>query len=146
MIKPGHCSSGFTLIEVLIATVIMFSLLTTAAMVFKSARLSSEHAADVVSMVAPLPFITDTIREQIRQNPAPELNGDGKIEDIEFYWTATSTIFLPPPEQIVVETMQQLKYKPRFHLYEVTLKLQRGKRFRDFFYKELAWLPQVQEE
>lgn len=146
MNKGSGSNAGFTLVEVLIAAVIMFSLLATAALVFKSARQSSQQAADVVVLLTPLPLVVDTIREQIRQNPLPELNGDGKVENVSYSWAATAVMFLPPPEQVLIETMQNIRYKPRFYLYEVQLKLQYGRRIREFTFKELAWLPQAEVE
>lgn len=146
MIIPTTRHRGFTLVEVLLASIIMFSFLAIASLAFKSVRLNSEQAAAITSMLAPVPFITDTIRAQIRANPLPELNGDGRIGDVEYYWTASSVFFLSPPEQLIAETMQVTKYQPRYHLYEVKLKVQLGKRYQEFDFKELAWLPNISVE
>jgi len=133
---------GFTLIEVLIAAVIMFAVLALTAVSFKTARQSSEKAANVVNMLAPLPLIMDTIRTQIRSNPLENLHGDGAFSGISYQWQADSQLFLSPPNIIDPETMLATNYQPRYRLYQVNLTLSLGNQQRQLSYKELAWTAQ----
>jgi prepilin-type N-terminal cleavage/methylation domain-containing protein len=133
-------TSGFTLIEVLVATIILLTVLSVAALSFTNIRKNVEQAEHVITMLSPVPFITDTIRSQIRQNPVEELHGDGSFQGVSFTWSAKSELFLPPPEGFVVESMTVVPYKPRYFLYDVVLDLTYRGKTRHFEYKEVGWL------
>lgn len=132
---------GFTLIEVLIAAAIMFSVLAVAAVSFKTARQSSDKAAETVLLLAPLPLIMDTIRTQIRTNPLESLHGDGSFSGVRYAWSAETQFFLAPPSFVEPESLTLIQYEPRYRLYEVQLTLMHGVQERQFVYKELAWTP-----
>lgn len=134
-----HNNRGFTLIEVLIAAAIMFSVLAVTAVSFKTARQSSDKAADTILLLAPLPLIMDTIRTQIRANPLENLNGDGAFSGVQYRWTAETQLFLAPPSFVEPESLAKIQYEPRYRLYKVQLTLTYGAQERQFIYKELAW-------
>jgi prepilin-type N-terminal cleavage/methylation domain-containing protein len=136
-------SKGFTLVEVLIASVILLAVLSLTANSFSQSRINSKQAENVVLLHAPLPFILDTIRQQIRDNPIAELNGDGAFQQVEFSWSATTEHFMPPPNSMIVENLQTVAYQPRFRLYSVHLQLRYQSKTREFNYKEIAWLKMV---
>ncbi|MBU2225651.1 MAG: prepilin-type N-terminal cleavage/methylation domain-containing protein [Gammaproteobacteria bacterium] len=133
-------SNGFTLVEVLIASVILMAVLSLTANSFSQSRINSQQAENVVLLHAPLPFILDTIRQQIRDNPIAELHGDGAFQQVEFRWSATTEHFLPPPNSMIVENLQTVTYQPRFRLYNVNLQLRYLSKTREFNFKEIAWL------
>ena len=133
-------SKGFTLVEVLIASVILMSVLAITATTFSQSRANSRQAENLVKLHAPLPFILDTIRQQIRDNPIAELNGDGAFQQVEYRWSAKTEQFLPPPNSMVVENLQLVTFEPRFRLYQVTLQLKYQSKTREFNFKEIAWL------
>lgn len=139
-------SNGFTLIEVLIASVIMLAVLSLAANLFAQARLSSQKAQDSIMMQSPLALILDTIRQQIRQNPQDLMNGDGSIDEVQYTWSATTELFLPPPDNFISESSQVVSYSPRFRLYQVQLELSYRSAFRSYQFKEVAWLPNAQPQ
>ncbi len=137
-------SNGFTLIEVLIASVIMLTVLALAANLFAQARLSSQKAQDSILMQGPLVLIMDTIRHQIRQNPEESLNGDGAIDGVQFKWKANTEHFLPPPDNLIPESNQIVSFAPRYRLYHVQLELSYKSAVRLYQFKEVAWLPATQ--
>lgn len=134
-----QANRGFTLIEVLIAAAIMFSVLAVAAVSFKTARQTSDKAAETVLLLAPLPLIMDTIRMQIRANPLDSLNGDGAFSGVRYVWSAETQLFLAPPSFVDAESLAKIQYEPRYRLYTVQLTLMHGAQKRQFVYKELAW-------
>jgi type II secretory pathway pseudopilin PulG len=133
-------ANGFTLIEVLIAAMIMIAVLTLTAMSFQSARNSNEAAASTLQLLAPLPLITDTIRSQIRDRAEESLNGDGSLNGVRYSWSATTEIFAPPPPAYSAENNEYTPFAKRFRLYLVKLTLTTGNKSESFEYKELAWL------
>jgi prepilin-type N-terminal cleavage/methylation domain-containing protein len=139
-------SPGFTLIEVLIASVIMLTVLSLAANLFAQARLSSQKAQDSIMLQSPLVLIMDTIRHQIRQDPQESLSGDGVIDEVQFKWTAKTDLFLPPPDNLIPESNQLISFAPRYRLYQVELELKYKTSSRAYQFKEVAWLQKVQAQ
>jgi prepilin-type N-terminal cleavage/methylation domain-containing protein len=137
-LKQFH-QAGFTLLEILIASVILFTMLSLGAVGFKNARMNSEHAADTVFLLAPLPLVLDTIQLQIREKADAVLQGEGSLQGVSYSWIAEEISFLPPQPKYIVETSTFVEYPQRFRLYQVTLTLTYRTKSRTFNYREVAW-------
>ncbi len=136
---------GFTLIEVLIAAVIMFTVLATATVSLRGAMHASERASRKTELLAPLPWITPTIRERLREYPgdnlATEHNGEGVVFGVEYRFHASLVRSGAPPPRFDVDAADFIEYAPRFGLYDVELELEREGEKSRFVYQELAWQP-----
>ena len=136
---------GFTLIEVLIAAVIMFTVLATATVSLRAAMHASERASRTTELLAPLPWITPTIRERLRENPgdklATERSGEGIMFGVEYRFHASLVRSAAPPARFDVDVAEFIEYAPRFGLYDVELELEREGEKSRFVYQELAWQP-----
>lgn len=138
---------GFTLIEVLIAAVIMFTVLATATLSVRTALHASERAARTTELLAPLPWITPTIRTSLREISNDKLpsehDGGGILFGVEYRYHATLVRFGAPPARFDVDAADFVEYAPRFGLYDVELELEREGETSRFVYQELAWQPLV---
>ena len=136
---------GFTLIEVLIAAVIMFTVLATATLSLRGAMHASERASRTTELLAPLPWITPTIRERLREYPgrnlATERSGEGVVFGVEYRFHASLVRSGAPPPRFDVDAAGFIEYAPRFGLYDVELELERDGEKSRFIYQELAWQP-----
>ncbi len=136
---------GFTLIEVLIAAVIMFTVLATATVSLRGAMHASERASRTTELLAPLPWITPTIRERLREHPgdnlAAERSGEGVVFGVEYRFHASLVRSGAPPSRFDVDAAEFVEYAPRFGLYDVELELERQGEKSRFVYQELAWQP-----
>ena len=136
---------GFTLIEVLIAAVIMFTVLATATVSLRGAMHASERASRKTELLAPLPWITPTIRERLREYPgdnlATERSGEGVVFGVEYRFHASLVRSGAPPSRFDVDAAEFIEYAPRFGLYDVELELERQGEKSRFVYQELAWQP-----
>ncbi len=136
---------GFTLIEVLIAAVIMFTVLATASLSFRGAVTASERASRTTELLAPLPWITSTIRDSLRDRvleaPTPEYSGNGALFGVDYRFHAELVRFGSPPPRFDPDAMDFVEYAPRFGLYDVELTLDREGETSSFIYQELAWQP-----
>lgn len=136
---------GFTLIEVLIAAVIMFTVLATATLSFRGTLTASERATRTTELLAPLPWITSTIRDSLRDKvleaPTPEYSGDGAIFGVDYRFHAELVRFGSPPPRFDPDAQDFIEYAPRFGLYDVELTLEREGYSSSFIYQELAWRP-----
>lgn len=130
---------GFTLVEVLIALVIILTVIATSTMVYTNAQRSSMHAENITRILASLPVVLDTVRSQIRKNPTNKISGDGALMGVTYQWEANVIESKPPPPQLIVENDEVVAFSPRFSLYQVTLSLSFGGRLQQYQYEELAW-------
>ena len=134
---------GFTLVEVLIAAVIMFMVLSTATLSLRTALHASERAARTAELLAPLPWITPVIRESLRADPADERSGEGQLFGVAYRYRASIVRLGAPPTRFDPDAADFLEYAPRFALYDVELQLERDGETESFIYQELAWRPLV---
>jgi len=135
---------GFTLIEVLIASVILFATITVVTESYRTSLASSLRASATAEMLTPLPLITSTIRTRLREVPDERVAGDGEILGVKYSFEAVSVRFEPPPSVIDVEMQGIRVFAPRYRLYDVRLSLERRALKRQFVYQDLAWLPRVE--
>jgi prepilin-type N-terminal cleavage/methylation domain-containing protein len=127
---------GFTLVEVLIAAVIMFMVLATAALSLRTAAHASERATRTVEL-------TPVIRESLRNDPADERSGAGRLFGVEYRFRANIVRLGAPPTRFDPDVADFTEYAPRFALYDVELELERDGETTSFLYQELAWRPLV---
>jgi prepilin-type N-terminal cleavage/methylation domain-containing protein len=133
--------AGFTLLEVLIAATILFTVLAVATETYRNSLLASSRAEGLLNLLTPLPLITSSIRSQLRSNPVEELSGDAELLGVRFEWQATTARHGAPARRFDPDTADFRTYPPRFRLYDVRLKLARAGQERVFLYQELAWEP-----
>lgn len=135
--------SGFTLIEVLIAAVIMFTVLATATLSLRGALVASERATRTTELLAPLPWITSTIREDLREATGdrliPEYSGAGVLFGVGYRFRALNVRSGAPTSRFDADAIDFIEYAPRFGLYDIELELAREGETSSFIYQELAW-------
>ena len=130
---------GFTLLEVLIASTILFAALAVASETYRSTLMASSRSQTVVEMLTPLPLITSSIRNQLRSNPVERLEGGADMMGVQFNWQAETVRYEPPPSRFDPDELDFKTYPPRFRLYDVRLELQLRGQNRVYLYQEIAW-------
>lgn len=139
----ARCSKrrGFTLVEVLIASTILFATITVISESYRASLMASEKATRTAQMLTPLPLIVGHIKNKLLETPEERVRGSGEVLGVQFDFDARSIKFAPPPPRFEPETGELRSYAERFRLYEVRLKLRARAQNREFTYRELAWLP-----
>ena len=132
---------GFTLLEVLIAATILFTVLAVATETYRNSLLASGRAQGLVTMLTPLPLITSAIRNQLRSNPVEKLSGSSELLGVGYEWEAITVRYGSPPYRFDPDMTDFVSYPKRFRLYDIRLKLRRAKQEREFLYQEIAWEP-----
>ncbi|MBV2127789.1 type IV pilus modification PilV family protein [Arsukibacterium indicum] len=136
-----HCR-GLTLVEVLIAAVILFAALSLSAVTIQTLRQSSAQAGKVIKTLQPARMIALTIQQQIRTNPQDTLSGSGSLENVSFQWQAVVIRTGSAPPRFDAGTVSSgADSIERFRLYQVELQLSFDGRTEQLQFKELAWLP-----
>ena len=135
-------SNGFTLLEVLIASVILIAAIAAVSLSYRGALVSSEQADKHVQISGVIPVIVSYVAEELRaqDNGQILLNGAGSAWGTSYSWKAELSEFKPPPEQFELDEGQLVSYKPRFRLWAVELNVNFNGVKRSFFYCELSWL------
>jgi hypothetical protein len=137
-------SRGLTLIEVLIASTILFAAITVVSETYRTSLAASDKAERLVRLVTPLPLITAKIRDDLRTNPQNRVTGSGEFLGVVYSFEATSIAFEPPARRFDPDMSGVVDYAPRYRLYDVTVALKLGSARRSYIYQEIAWLPEAE--
>lgn len=133
-------SKGFTLIEVLIAAVILFSALAVTSELYSSSSLSAEKASESSRVSQASLIAVQTIKTQLRksaeQRSLSEHTGVSLVMGIEFHWTANRESFLSRARELSdIDPPKQ-----QFSLFDVEVTPVSARRqFASFSFKVVTW-------
>lgn len=132
-----QANKGFTLIEVLIAAIILFSSLAITAQLYSASSLSADKAASAAQYYQQSELVITTIKSQLRErykrNKNTELNGEVETAGQVYTWQAEKTASIAPPMDID----DTIPPDPRFARFLVTVELiDKGKSFQ---FETVAW-------
>ena len=139
-------TKGFTLIEVLIAAVILFMTIAVTTLVYRSALLSTRKAEQSILSSGYLPMIVDDISEVIKQKDTGTetvISGDGITMQIQYDWQASLLQAKSAPSTLDSFTGAVIKQPPRYRLWQVTLDIKTGTNTKQFVYEDLSY-PEIQ--
>ncbi len=134
--------NGFTLIEVMVATVILISSVAAMSMVYRGAFLSSDKADKHINITGVLPSVLAVIRDEVRQlgnSDLERLSGQGSAWDVRYQWSATLVDFQSAPEKFDSESESFIVPDKKYKLWQVELTLERNSLIKDYVFKELSW-------
>ena len=145
--SPWNNQRGFTLIEVIIATVILFSAIMSGAMVYRTSMKSMERVTATTVMASALPFIIDMVREELVSTGTDQSSGQYD-RLISYSFTAQKNKLSPNIEHAHDELTAGLEYGD-FDLLltdvRLTINYQEndgGKQYEIYNYQELLWKKQ----
>lgn len=136
--------NGFTLVEVLVASVIFFTVISSVTLGYQAA-ISAERASEKTArIVAIVPLVFRDVRERIRTNPESRLSASGVVRGVSFDFAAVSRVFSPPQPSFNIDNGELITFQPRYRLYDVSLRLELEGYTKHFKYTELAWSRDLQ--
>ncbi|HEY9041990.1 MAG TPA: hypothetical protein VIN66_07375 [Rheinheimera sp.] len=138
-----NISRGLTLIEVLVAAVILFAALSLSVVSIQSLRQSSAQAEKIIKTLQPTRMIALSIQQKIRSKPEESLSGSGRINKLTYSWQANVIAKGSAPQRFDLDSGSVSVPPERFWLYQVDLELSYAGRTEQLQFKELAWLPLV---
>lgn len=130
---------GFTLIEVLVASFILFLVIAAITMVYRGALLSSHKAEQVLRFSAMVEPISEQIRIQIKASEGSEMQGQGEMGEMSYTWSATVNQQATAPEQFNFESGEVEAGRVTFYLWHVEMQLQLKTSTRQYQFSELSW-------
>ncbi len=135
-------NQGFTLIEVLVATVILISSIAALTMVYRGAYLSSESANRQVLLVGKLPSVLALIKSDIRKlgnTSQVTIDSKGNAWGVQYQWQAVQVEFKGAPEKLDPDSGEFITPEKKYKLWQVTLSLKSGRLTKEYSFKELSW-------
>jgi len=135
-------SSGFTLIEVLVASVILFSVIATVSMVYRGAFMSSEKANQHIKISGVLPIVLANIRNDIRElgsSLEPQISQKGNAWEVSYIWQATLEQHNSAPTKLDVDSGDYVTPPPKYKLWLVDLQLQLQTTTKQYQFYEMSW-------
>lgn len=140
MLLPLHKSRGFTLIEVLVASFILFLVIAAITMVYRGATLSSFKAQRVLQFSALVGPISEQVRIEVRNSEqGSELNGQGKMGGIDYTWQANLVEQSTAPLRYNVDSGEYEAGDKIFGLVLIDLQLKLNNGIRDYQFHEVHW-------
>jgi len=133
---------GFTLIEVLVAAVILFTSIATVSMVYRGAFLSSEKANQYVTITGVLPSVMANIRRDIRaqgNSAESELDQKGKTWNVQYDWQAKLVEHKGAPSKLDVDTGDFVTPPLKYKLWLVDLSLNFQSTNKQYQFYEVSW-------
>ncbi len=138
-IKLEH---GFTLVEVLVASVILFSTIAVVSMVYRGAFISSEKATSHIAITGVLPSVLANIKQSIRakgNSPSTELSGNSNAWDVSYQWRASLVSFKSPPDRFEEGSNVLVTPPEKYKLWQVELAIEKSGLVKSYQFKELSW-------
>ena len=140
MAKSITRQQGFTLIEVLVAGVILITVISTMTFVYRTAVLSSSKAANSVKLSGSVGLILTTIQSKIRgSNTTVPLAGAGVINEVNYSWQSTlvENKAAPPRFNSGDGNFQSQDY--RYFLWQVNLTVSFSTKTKTYEFQEISW-------
>lgn len=132
-------SRGFTLIEVLIAAIILFSALALISDIFKSAMLSTSKAVSNSQYYQITPSAISAIKANLREKANGKniqtLEGTVVLLDIHYQWKAERISFKSPASTQLDDFISD----PRFSVYKLQVNVEQGNKKRVFSFEAATW-------
>ncbi|MBE0365076.1 hypothetical protein PULV_a3386 [Pseudoalteromonas ulvae UL12] len=134
---------AFTLVELLVASLILFSVITTVSLIYRGAFIASEKANNHMDIVGVLPALLSEIQYHIRALPfeLSHTEASGQVWQVHYEWKAKVI-----ETKSVIDNVSSLEFgesnavKKEFKLWQVELELSQGRIVREYLFSEVSWL------
>jgi Tfp pilus assembly protein PilV len=140
MRKSFNNKGGFTLIEVLLAGVILIISVSAMTLIYRTATISSLKASNSVKFQGNISLIIQTIQNSIRNGKAINpLSGEGRIDDVFYTWRSVLSEKSGAPARFSVNKNGLDVQPDKFYLWDVYLTVEMASVTKTYEYKELSW-------
>jgi prepilin-type N-terminal cleavage/methylation domain-containing protein len=129
---------GFSLIEVLIASFILFISLAVFTQVFRSAIISSEKAEHNVLIALYTQLISDKISTELKNShQLSALNSGGSMMGVKYTWAASILSVSKPPKRYIGQVLSQAEHIVK--LWQVKLVIEHDNKISEYSFEEVTW-------
>jgi len=141
--NPIKQTSGFTLVEILVASVILFTSIAMVSMVYRGAYISTEKADGHINITGVFPAILATIREDIRAQGNSKLSllkNESNMWGVNYQWQANLLQHKSAPKRFDPSMGGFVTPAKKYKLWRVELVLKRKSLMKKYQFNELSWL------
>jgi len=135
-------STGFTLIEVMVASVILIASIAAMSMIYRGAFISSEKADGHINITGVLPSVLATVRNEIRiqgNSAKIQLGNQSLACDVNYQWQANLLEFKSAQKRFDPDTGKYFTPHKKYKLWQVNLTLERKGISKQYQFNELSW-------
>lgn len=131
---------GFTLIEVLVASLILFLVISTMTMIYRGAMLSSSKAERMLTFSTYRPIIREQINSDLNNSGiAASLQNNGVLGEVSYSWEAMPELSSKTVERLNASSGELESGVKTYVLWNVTLNMTLGKTTRVYEFQEMTW-------
>ena len=132
---------GFTLIEVLVASFILFLVISSITLIYRNAILSSSKAESAIELTAYTQFVIEQVRIDISQaDDIEQMSGSGSISnEIAYQWEATVLSQSRSPSEYMASTGQVEQGKHLLKYWRINLQVNMDGRQKNYVFNEVSW-------
>jgi len=141
-IQKIKSTKGFTLVEVLVASVILFSAIAVVSMIFRGAFIGSEKADNHINLSGIMPAVLASIKDEIQlqgNSTDSQLKGQAQAWDITYQWQASLLKIKSAQPEFDIDTSSMTNPPERFKLWQVSLDVERNGIIKNYEFNELSW-------
>ncbi|MBE0369296.1 PulJ/GspJ family protein [Pseudoalteromonas aurantia] len=139
-LKP--VSKGFTLIEVLVASMILFATIASISLLYSGSLVASEKSNRHIEISNILPIAIKQIRYNVRsrtQGNITDLSGKNYFWGVEVNWQAVRVSYKPPPPLYSFDLGKHEKQNNKYFLWNITAVFKLDNYSREYQFKEVSW-------
>lgn len=137
--RSANRAKGFTLVEILVASFILFLVISATTMIYRSALLSSFKAEKVLRNVSMVDPVREQIKDKLMGNTSSEVTGRGQMGGISYSWVARQVKQAQAQSILDIESGQLRQGIHVFTLWNVSLQLNIGDAVRQYSFNEVSW-------
>lgn len=139
---------GFSLVEVLVAAVILFMVVTASLVIYRAAMSTSIRAESALRLSMDIPQARELITREMQSGFSnPPSSGRLALSGVDISWQAqlVASGQLTNLEAVTVaragegSNMETIALDRKFYLWQVILVAELGKQRRKYEFKELTW-------
>ena len=137
---------GFSLVEVLVAAVILFMVVTASLVIYRAAMSTSIRAESALRLSMDIPQARELITREIQSGFSnPPRSGRLALSGVDISWEAQllASGQVTDLEAVTIggggSAAQTIALDRKFYLWEVSLLATLGKQQRNLSFKELTW-------
>jgi len=131
---------GFTLLEVLVASFILFLVISTMTMVYRGAILSSEKAERSLRISSAVAPIRSLIADKVRiSNGVQTLSGSGSMGNIAYQWRGEKRVQAMEPDVFDSDSGKFVTGKRGYGLWAVSLVISYKNTQKEYQFSEVSW-------
>lgn len=135
-------NNGFTLVEMMVATIILFSTVAAVSLVYSSSIKAASRAEAHIKLSTVLPVAHRAIQHKIREQGLLANSFESQVFqvlDTQVAWHAELQAFKSPPERMDVDSGKYITLPKRYKLWRVTIELEYEGTKRHYELHETSW-------